>query len=66
MLETFSSKLQNRFDLRESKSIKHFYYLINGDAVFQILEYGCHGDARATENPSAANLPRYALDGGTS
>ena len=39
------------------ESVEHLHDLVNGEAVFQILEYRSNRYARSAENPCATDFP---------
>ena len=47
------------------ESVEHLHDLVNGEAVFQILQYRSDRYARSAENPCATNFSGYAFDSRT-
>src|ERR1700722_6992186 len=61
--ETPRSKIQDRCDLF-SRQVEPFHNVLYASSCFEIFEDRSHWHSRATENPGAAYLSRYALDRG--
>ena len=54
-------KVQDGSHLFVRQSIKHLHDLVNGKAVFQILEHRSDRYARSSENPCATDFSRNAF-----
>jgi hypothetical protein len=54
-------EVENSSYLFAGESVEHLHDLVNGEAVFQILEDGSDRYARSAENPCATNFSGYAF-----
>src|SRR5260370_12802216 len=59
--EALGREFENCPNLLTGEAVKQTYNLIHRETVFQVLENSRHGNTRASEYPSSANLPGHAF-----
>src|SRR5260370_24833172 len=59
--EALGREFENCPDLLTRQAIVQAYDILQRQAVFQVLENSRHGNTRASEYPSSANLPGHAF-----